>query len=190
MARAAKDWPQLNFVVYHAGYRFPGGGTPEDALAQFEQSGRIDWVTDLAELPAKHGVANVYADLGQVFAMTAVSQPRLSAAIMGQLVKGLGANRVVWGSDAVWTGAPQWQIEGLRRLEIPEEMQKKYRFPPLGPADGPVKNAIFGTNSARLYKFEMTAHAWESDRMALRKTEYALSGPGRSNLRYGYVLKA
>ena len=110
----------------------------------FEQTGRIDWVTDLAELPVKHGVANVYADLGQVFAMTAVSQPRLSAAIMGQLVKGLGANRVVWGSDAVWTGAPQWQIEGLRRLEIPEEMQKKYRFLPLGPADGPVKNAIFG----------------------------------------------
>ena len=190
VARAAKDWPQLNFVVYHAGYRFPGGGTPEEALALFEQTGRIDWVTDLAELPAKHGVANVYADLGQVFAMTAVSQPRLSAAIMGQLVKGLGANRVVWGSDAVWTGAPQWQIEGLRRLEIPEEMQKKYRFLPLGPADGPVKNAIFGTNSARLYKFDMTAYAWESDRMALRKTEYALSGPGRSNLRYGYVLKA
>ena len=32
-----------------------------------------------------------------------------------------------------------WQIEGLRRLEIPEAMQKKHGFAPLGPADGPVK---------------------------------------------------
>ena len=51
---------------------------------------------------------------------------------MGTLVKGLGADHVVWGTDAVWTGAPQWQIEGLRRLEIPEDMQKKYGFAPLG----------------------------------------------------------
>ena len=58
---------------------------------------------------------------------------------MGMLVKGLGPDRIVWGTDAVWTGAPQWQIEGLRRLEIPEDMQKKYGFKPLGPADGPIK---------------------------------------------------
>ena len=188
VARAAKDWPQLNFIVYHSGYRFPGGGTPEEALKMFEQTGRVDWVTDLAELPAKHGVANVYADLGQVFAMTAVSQPRLSAAIMGQLVKGLGADRVVWGSDAVWTGAPQWQIEGLRRLEIPEEMQKKYHFLPLGPADGPVKNAIFGTNSARLYKYNRRADL-SYHRIALGRDEYEREGPGRTNRRYGFVAR-
>ena len=32
---------------------------------------------------------------------------------------------MVWGTDSVWYGSPQWQIEALRRLEIPEEMQKK-----------------------------------------------------------------
>ena len=53
--------------------------------------------------------------------------------------------------DSVWYGSPQWQIEALRRLEIPEDMQKKHGFAPLGPADGPVKRAIFGGNSARLY---------------------------------------
>ena len=62
---------------------------------------------------------------------------------MGMLVKGLGPDHVVWGTDAVWTGAPQWQIEGLRRLEIPEDMQKKYGFQPLGPANGPIKTRIF-----------------------------------------------
>jgi hypothetical protein len=51
VAKAARDWPDLNFIVYHSGYRFPGSGTPEDALQIFEQTGRIDWVTDLARFP-------------------------------------------------------------------------------------------------------------------------------------------
>ncbi len=58
-----------------------------------------------------------------------------------------------WGTDAISTGSPQWQIEALRRLEISEELQKKYALKPLGPADGPVKTAIFGGNNARLYNF-------------------------------------
>ena len=73
---------------------------------------------------------------------------------MGTLIKGLGADHVCWGTDALWTGAPQWQIEGLRRLEIPEAMQKKFGFAPLGDADGPVKTAIFGDNNARLYNIQ------------------------------------
>ncbi|HEX4986223.1 MAG TPA: amidohydrolase family protein [Burkholderiales bacterium] len=187
VARAARDWPDLNFVVYHSAYRFPGGGTPEEALALFEDSGRIDWVTDLAEIPARHGVTNVYGDLGQVFAMTTVAQPRLAAAIMGALVKGLGADHVVWGTDAVWTGAPQWQIESLRRLEIPEDMQRRFGYAPLGSATGEVKSAIFGMNSARLYGIEPTAYANLDDGLAKLKREYRASGGLPSNLRYGYV---
>jgi predicted TIM-barrel fold metal-dependent hydrolase len=187
VARAAKDWPQLNFIIYHSGYRFPGGGTPEEALAAFEATGRVEWVTDLAEIPEKHGVTNVYGDLGQVFALTAVSQPRLAAVIVGQLVAGLGHGHVVWGSDAVWTGAPQWQIEGLRRLEIPDDLQASFGFKPLGPADGPVKNAIFGENSARLYGFEITRFAQRPDRLSALKADYLAAGGERSNLRYGYV---
>src|SRR5262245_5298958 len=189
VGQAAKDWPMLNFIVYHSAYRFPGGGTPEEALAQFEQTGRIDWVTDLAEIPGRYGVSNVYGDLGQVFATTTVSQPRLCAAIMGTLLKGLGADRVVWGSDAVWTGAPQWQIEGLRRLEIPEDMQVKHGFAPLGPATGHVKSAIFGENSARLYGIEPTSYAGGSDRLPQLKAAYLAAGGTPSNLRYGYVAR-
>ena len=77
--------------------------------------------------------------------------------MMGTLVKGLGADNVVWGSDAVWTGSPQWQIEALRRLEIPEDMQKKYGFKPLGAADGAIKRAIFGENNARLVSLHAAA---------------------------------
>ena len=92
-------------------------------------------------------------------------------------------------SDALWTGAPQWQIEGLRRLEIPEDMQKKHGFAPLGPADGLVKAAILGGNSARLYGLQKQADSTRDDRFAALKADYVANGPGRSNLRYGYVAR-
>ena len=190
VGRAAKDWPQLNFVIYHAAYRTAGGGKAEDAWAHFEKSGRIEWVTDLAEIPAKYGVTNVYADLGQIFAQSTVAEPRLCAAMMGQLLKGLGADHVVWGSDAIWTGSPQWQIEALRRLEIPEAMQKQHGFTPLGAADGPVKRAILGENNARIYRYRPEWRAaLRSDRVAAAKARYEASGPTPSHLRYGYVTK-
>jgi hypothetical protein len=110
--------------------------------------------------------------------------------MMGTLIKGLGADHVVWGTDAVWTGAPQWQIEALRRLEIPEDMQKKYGFAPMGTADGPIKRGIFGENSARLYKYDMKRRAeLNTDRIAVAKAAYEEQGPWRTNRRYGYVVK-
>ncbi len=133
-------------------------------------------------------MTNVYADLGQIFAQSTVAHPRVCAAMMGQLVRGLGADHVVWGTDAIWTGSPQWQIEALRRLEIPEDLQKSHGLRPLGPADGPVKTAILGENNARLYKYDRRA-ALDTDRLAVAKAAYEKEGPARSNLRYGYVLK-
>jgi hypothetical protein len=42
----------------------------------------------------------------------------------------------------------------MRRIEIPEGLQKQHEFKPLGPSDGPVRKAIFGENSARLYNVD------------------------------------
>jgi hypothetical protein len=70
----------------------------------------------------------LYADIGTSFAISAVSNPRFCAAMMGTLVKGLGHDHVFWGTDSVWYGSPQWQIEAFRRLEIPDDMQKKTRL--------------------------------------------------------------
>ena len=102
-------------------------------------------------------MTNVYADLGQLFAQTTVAQPRVTAALMGMMVKGMGADHVIWGTDSVWYGSPQWQIEAMRRLEIPSDMQQKHKFAPLGPPDGVVKSAIFAGNSARLYRIGVQA---------------------------------
>ena len=188
VGKAAKDWPQIRFVIYHSAFRWTGApGASQAGYAQFEKTGRVEWTSDLADIPGKYGVSNVYGDLGQIFAQTVVVEPRLAAAVMGMLVKGLGADHVVWGTDALWTGAPQWQIEGLCRLEIPEDMRKKFGFAELGPADGPVKRAIFGENSAKMYRYEIKKAAWRDDRFAALKTDYERRGRDPSNLRYGFV---
>ena len=193
LGKAAKDWPQLNFIMYHAAHR-PFLEAPDQSLADFERTGRINWVSDLAEIPGKYGVRNVYGELGTTFANSAVTNPKYCAALLGTLIKGLGADHVVWGTDSVWYGSPQWQIEAFRRIEIPDEMQKKYGFAPLGAAEGVVKSAILGYNSARLYSLNLRADHKPlppdySDRLARMKAEYELGGAGRSNAAYGFIRK-
>jgi uncharacterized protein len=192
VGKAAKDWPQLQFLIYHAGYRYTGDGNPALAAQQFENTGRMDWVSDLADVPAKFGVSNVYADVGASFAALCLSHPRAAAAMMGLLVKGLGADHVLWGTDSLWFGSPQWQIEAFRRMEIPEDMQRKHGFAPLGPPDGPVKRAILGQNGARIYAIEKrdVTIGWHNDNLAADRQAYRAGGPQPSNLAYGYVRKS
>jgi predicted TIM-barrel fold metal-dependent hydrolase len=189
VGKAAKDWPQISFIMYHAALR-NFLETPAAAMAEFEQTGRIKWATDLAEIPAKYGVTNVYGEVGTAFANSAVANPRFAAAFMGTLLRGLGPERVLWGTDSVWYGSPQWQIEAMRRLEIPDDLQKKHGFAPLGPADGAIKSAIFSGNAVRLYGLEVKAAmggAIGADQIAAVKAEYVAAGGLRTNARYGYV---
>jgi predicted TIM-barrel fold metal-dependent hydrolase len=190
LARAARDWPALTFVIYHSALK-PLLTPPDESLAQFDATGRMDWVSDLAEIPARHGVRNVYAELGTAFATSAVTHPRHAAALLGILVKGMGADRVLWGTDSVWYGSPQWQIEAFRRIEIPADMQERHGFAPLGPADGPVKRAILGGNTARLYGLEREATAgaagFDDDGLGRAKHEYLAGGGAPSLAAYGFV---
>src|SRR5438034_1357559 len=188
LGKAAKDWPQLNFVIYHSALR-AFLELPDQAWAEFASTGRIHWATDLAEIPQKFGVTNVYAELGTSFANSAVAHPKFCAALVGTLIKGMGVDHVMWGTDSVWYGSPQWQIEALRRIEIPEDMQKKYGFAPLGGANSGVKQLIFGINATRLYRISQRAALGEitRDKIAAIKAEYVAAGGMRSNRRYGYV---
>ena len=131
LGKAARDWPDLNFIIYHSAIE-KGIPRQEDA-DEFRRTGRIDWVTDLSEIPEKYGVENVYGELGAVFATTCVAHPELCAGVLGTLIRGLGEDHVCWGTDSVWFGSPQWQIEAMRRIEIPEPLQKQHGFKPLGP---------------------------------------------------------
>src|SRR5208283_1636575 len=53
--KAAKDWPQINFIIYHAALR-AFLENPADDLVEFERTGYIRWTSDLAAIPAKYGV--------------------------------------------------------------------------------------------------------------------------------------
>ena len=190
VGKAAKDHPEMNFVIYHAALRPLGVKESVNVAAEeFKRTGRMKWASDLAEIPQKYGVTNVYAEIGTSFANTAVIRPELAAALLGILIKGMGPDRVLWGTDSVWYGSPQWQIEAMRRLMMPEALQASRGFDPLGPADGPVKRKIFGENAARLYKIPFTTALGEitPDKIASMRAEYVAHGEMRSNMRYGYV---
>jgi uncharacterized protein len=187
VGKAARDWPQLNFLIYHAGYRYTGEREPAIGLVEFERTGRMQWVSDLAEIPAKYGVHNVYADVGASFAACCVTEPHTAAAMLGILVKGLGADHVIWGTDSIWFGSPQWQIEALRRLEIPEDMRRTHGFAPLGPASGPVKTAILGMNAARLQQISLAERWQRDDAIEQHRLAYHARGYPRSNRAYGYI---
>jgi predicted TIM-barrel fold metal-dependent hydrolase len=190
---AAKAWPQLNFIIYHAGFR-PLTTSPDPLLDQFDRTGRIDWVTDLAEIPQAYGVSNVYAEIGTTFGSCAVTHPRLAAAVLGTLVKHMGADHVVWGTDSVWYGSPQWQIEAFRRIEIPEDMRARHNFATLGAGDGPIKSAVLAANTQRLYQLSDAqtpdAVSWHNDELARIKAEYQQRGATPSNAFYGFVKRA
>jgi len=193
IGKAAKDWPQLNFIYYHGCLR-AFLEPPDNVLAEFEKTGEIQWASELARIPEQFGVSNVYAEMGTSFAMTATANPRFAAALLGTWIKGMGGDHVIWGTDSVLHGSPQWQIEALRRLEIPEDMRKKHGFVPLGEANGTVKNMILGLNSARLYNLNLRAEhqPFTLDKFTQLKEEYRLAGTLdtlRDNAAYGFIAK-
>jgi predicted TIM-barrel fold metal-dependent hydrolase len=188
VGQAAKDFPNLNFVIYHSGLQ--PFFQPEKEMAKFEETGRINWVSDLAEIKEKHGVNNVYAELGSTFGSSCITHPRFAAALLGILIKGLGHDHVIWGTDSVWYGSPQWQLEAFRRIEIPEDMVHKFGYSPLGSGTGEVKSTILGQNAARLYELdpELTKNSYyANDKLAEAKARYLKDGGEPSNMVYGFL---
>ena len=106
----------------------------------------ISWTTEYAILAAPY--KNIYAEIGTTWASSVVTFPTVAAHILGQLMKFMGPDRILFGSDSVWYGSPQWQIDAFWRFQIPEEMRKKYGYPELTPE---AKRKILGLNSAKLY---------------------------------------
>ena len=91
---------------------------------------------------------NLYAELGTTMASMIVTFPTVWAHLIGQLLYYMGAENIVFGSDSLWYGGPQWQIEALWRSTIPEEIRDQWGYPQLTQG---AKRQILGLNSARLY---------------------------------------
>jgi hypothetical protein len=77
-----------------------------------------------------------------------VTFPTVWAHLIGQLLYYMGDDHIVFGSDSLWYGGPQWQVDALWRFQIPDQIQEKWKYPQL---DYQAKRKILGLNSARLY---------------------------------------
>ena len=154
--KAARDWPEFNFIIYHAAWapQFYGYYTLQDIKAGKMRNGvpDIKWVTQMAQDNAH--LPNVYCEMGSTFGALVTTFPTVCAHLIGQLMKYWGPKRIVFGTDSLWYGSPQWQIEALWRYQIPEAIASKYGYPQLTAAD---KRQILGLNSARLYHLPTSA---------------------------------
>jgi hypothetical protein len=150
LPKAARDWPKLNFISYHACIQpnFFLADTLEEVKADKLRRGvpNISWTTEYAQLV--QDLPNCIAEIGTTWASSVVTFPTIAAHILGQLLKFMGEDRIVFGSDSVWYGSPQWQIEAFWRFQIPAAMREKWGYPELTLA---AKRKILGLNSARLY---------------------------------------
>jgi len=184
---AAKDFPDLNFLIYHSGFK-----GLEDALPAaedgFRKTSYIPWVSDICSWKKTNPqVSNIYMEMGSTFAMMVSSSPLLAAYVVGMIIDAFGPDHVLWGTDSIWWGSPQWQIEAFRRLEMPEQLMKRFGWKPL---TDDVKRRIFGLNAASVYRVDPEAkrNPMPGDYIEKLRRMYKQSGAlTPSNTQYGWV---
>jgi predicted TIM-barrel fold metal-dependent hydrolase len=175
--KAARDFPDIDFVLYHAGL-LTVPSTP---------SADVPWTTEFCQMKKKEaGLRNIYMELGSTFGQLATTNPTACAHLLGQIVDAFGADHVLWGTDSIWYGTPQWQIEAFRRFEIPQALVDAHGYQPL---TRQVKEQIFGLNAARLFSVDVKAKRNElpKDYLSQMKMAYLDEGPTPSHRFYGWI---
>jgi uncharacterized protein len=151
----------------------------------------IRWSTQLAQIAAGKYVAgaepeslspsstrrlpNIYAELGTTMASMIVTFPTVWAHLIGQLLYYMGEDNIVFGSDSLWYGGPQWQIEALWRFQIPDSIADKWNYPELTHT---AKRKILGLNSARLYGLPTATFRYGQGNLASYPTAPELQAGG------------
>jgi uncharacterized protein len=151
---AALAYPDINFVVYHSGYEI----NPEGEEGPYDAASPNDGVDRLVKTVETAGIGpegNVYAELGSTWYLI-LRRPAEAAHVLGKLLKSLGPDRIVWGTDSIWYGSPQPLIDAFRSFQIPESLQEKYGYPAL---TAETKDKILSHNARRLYSVSDTALA-------------------------------
>jgi hypothetical protein len=178
LIKAARDFPDIDFLAYHAGLL--GVSPPGPA-------GEVPWTTELCQMKKKEpGIRNIYMELGSTFGQLVTTYPATCAHLLGQLVDAFGADHVLWGTDSIWYGTPQWQIEAFRRFEIPDALVAKHGYAPLTRA---VKEQIFGLNAAKVFGVDVNARRNDlpKDYLSRIKMSYLDEGAAPSHRWYGWV---
>ncbi len=173
------------WAVYHSGLKSVEEAARSDVT---RPATRVDWVTDLCEIRTRNPkLTNIYAELGSTFGLSVITSPLLCGRILGMLIQALGADHVLWGTDSIWWGSPRWQIEALRRFQMPEVLMQRLGYAPL---TGDVKARIFGLNAASLFGVDPGAvlDPMPADFVSRMKAAYLEEGPRPSLTQYGWVL--
>ena len=140
----AKRFPDVSFLVYHSGFVT---GVPERAFTGRGASDGIDTlIRSLVENDVKPN-SNVYAELGSTWRFL-MRNPESAAHALAKLIKYCGENNVLWGTDSIWYGSPQDQIQAFRTFQIAPELRAKYGYPEMTAG---LRAKIFGLNAARVY---------------------------------------
>lgn len=162
---AAKAFPEIRFLVYHSGFEFPAGvgnagDLPTGSATYSGQEG--PYQDDLADVGVNRlihsleseGVlqqGNVFAELGTTW-FCLIRRPREAAHVLGKLIKYLGEDNVIWGTDSIWYGAAQPLIDAFRVFQIPDDMCATYGYAKISPE---VRSKILGGNAARVYGLDL-----------------------------------
>ena len=166
VGRVAKRYPNVNFLIYHSGF-VPGAAEgPYDP----KRSDGIDaLVTSLQQNGVRPG-GNVYAELGSTWRFL-MRDPDAAAHAIGKLLKYVGEDNVLWGTDSIWYGSPQDQIQAFRTFQIADAFAERFGYPKLTPA---IRAKVFGRNALRIYPVpaDVVKQHLPKDRVTLERHEY------------------
>ena len=186
--RAALQNPDFTFVVYHSALKH---GPTEPAFSEpgfFDPStGDFAWHEILMDIKRRNpDLGNVYCEIGSAFATLAVTHPVMCMHLMGKNIKHYGADRVLWGTDCIWWGSPQWCIEAFKRFQISDEICEKFGYAKLTKQD---KAQIFGLNAAKIYGVDpaQARQALRADALSAMKANYLARGLEPDNAAHGWV---
>ena len=144
---AARMHPDASFVVYHSGYESDTFEGPFTAATAEVGVNRLIASLERAGIGPNE---NVYAELGTTW-WNLMRTPTQAAHVLGKLLRHVGEDNVVWGTDCLFYGSPQPQIQAFRAFQISEEFQERYGYPALTKE---LKAKVLGRNAARLYGIE------------------------------------
>lgn len=167
IGRVAKRYPDINFLIYHSGF-VPD--KPEGPYDPRRADGIDALVTSLLDNGIKPG-ANVYPELGSTWRL-AMRDPDTAAHTIGKLVKYCGENNVLWGTDSIWYGSPQDQIQAFRAFQISPALRDKYGYAEITPA---LRAKVFGQNALKIYPIAadvLRKHNVRQDKVAYERQEY------------------
>jgi predicted TIM-barrel fold metal-dependent hydrolase len=145
----ARRFPDVNFLIYHSGFV---STVTEKAYNPSTQNDGID--TLIASLH-RHQVkpnSNVYAELGSTWRFL-MRDPEQAAHALGKLFLSCGENNVLWGTDSIWYGSPQDQIQAFRTFQISEDLRQRHGYPEITPG---LRAKVFGLNAAKVYGLAAT----------------------------------